>query len=228
MARRMPLRYPPSMLRRTALVGAMAAGLASPALSQTRPARPSASQIGEADRAAVSRAEAALSAVTTLRARFLQVDGRGGSAQGTVWMQRPGRARFAYDPPSKILVVSDGTIVTFFDAAVQQTSALPLGSTPLGTLLAERVRLDEGDGRVTAVRRGEGLVQVTVVKRGSPAEGSLTLTFSDQPLELRQWTVIDAQGREVRVTLFEIQTGVRIDPSLFRFVPPDLGVPTPR
>lgn len=219
------------MLRRIAFLTAAAWLAAQPALAQTRsqPPRPAAPQpLSEADRVAIARAEAALASIRTLKARFLQVDARGGTAQGTVWMQRPGRARFAYDPPATILVVADGTFVTFHDRAVNQTSALPLGSTPLSTLLAERVRLDEGDGRVTAVRRGQGLLEVTVVKRSNPAEGSLTLTFADQPLELRQWTVIDAQGREVRVTLFEIETGLRIEPSQFRFVPPDFGTPSPR
>jgi outer membrane lipoprotein-sorting protein len=217
------------MLRRTGLLAAASALAALPALAQTRPQPPAASPpLSESDRAAIARAEATLAAIRTLKARFLQVDARGGTAQGTVWMQRPGRARFAYDPPATILVVADGTIVTFFDAAVNQISAVPLGTTPLATLLAERVRLNEGDARVTAVRRGQGLLQVTVVKRSSPAEGSLTLTFAEPPLELRQWTVIDAQGREVRVTLFEIETGVRVDPALFRFVPPDFGLPSPR
>jgi outer membrane lipoprotein-sorting protein len=218
------------MLRRTSLLAAASCLAAFPALAQNRPQqRPAApTPLTEADRTAIARAEAALASIRTLKARFLQVDARGGTAQGTVWMQRPGRARFAYDPPATILVVADGTIVTFFDQAVNQTSAVPLGTTPLATLLAERVRLDEGDGRVTAVRRGEGLLQVTVVKRASPSEGSLTLTFAEPPLELRQWTVIDAQGREVRVTLFEIETGVRVDPALFRFVAPDFGAPAPR
>lgn len=219
------------MQRRSLLTGAAAsmalhAGPFLPEASAQSSAAPR--PLTEADRAAIGRAESALAGIRTLKARFLQADARGGTAQGTVWMQRPGRARFAYDPPSTILVVSDGTIVTFFDSAVNQTSAVPLGSTPLGTLLAERVRLDEGDARVAAVQQREGLVQITVVKRASPAEGSLTLTFADTPLSLRQWTVIDTQGREVRVTLYEIETGVRIDPALFRFVSPDLGVPQPR
>ncbi|QXM26122.1 outer membrane lipoprotein carrier protein LolA [Elioraea tepida] len=190
-------------------------------------AQPAAPVLGPAQREAVARAEAALSAIRTLKARFLQADSRGGTAQGTVWMQRPNRARFAYDPPATILVVADGTFVTFFDSAVNQTSSLPIGSTPLGTLLAERVRLDEGEGRVTAVQLGEGMIRITVVKRSNPAEGSLTLTFSDPPLELRQWTVIDAQAREVRVTLYGVETGIRIDPALFRFVPPEFGTPAP-
>jgi outer membrane lipoprotein-sorting protein len=218
------------MDRRSTLLLAASALASSPLAALG--ARPAAAQAPrpatEADRADIARAEATLASIRTLKARFLQADARGGTAQGTVWMQRPGRARFEYDPPATILVVADGTIVTFFDRAVNQTSAVPLGSTPLGTLLAERVRLNEGDARVSAVQRGEGLLRVTVVKRNNPAEGSLTLTFADTPLELRQWTVIDAQRREVRVTLFEQQTGVRIDPAMFRFMAPDLGVPQPR
>jgi len=214
------------MHRRSFALGAGLAAAAplSRAFGQARSGPP----FSAADRAAIGRAEAALEAIHTLKARFLQADARGGTAQGTVWMQRPGKARFAYDPPSTILIVADGTIVTFFDSAVNQTSAVPLGTTPLGILLAERVRLDEGDARVSAVQQGEGLLRVTVVKRASAAEGSLTLTFADTPLELRQWTVVDTQGREVRVTLFEIETGVRIDPALFRFTAPDFGAPQPR
>lgn len=190
-------------------------------------AQPAAPVLGPAQREAVARAEAALSAIRTLKARFLQADSRGGTAQGTVWMQRPNRARFAYDPPATILVVADGTFVTFFDSAVNQTSSLPIGSTPLGTLLAERVRLDEGEGRVTAVQLGEGMIRITVVKRSNPAEEA-SPSPSPTPLELRQWTVIDAQAREVRVTLYGVETGIRIDPALFRFVPPEFGTPAPR
>ena len=221
-------RYIPRMHRRRLVACAAAspvAALPRPAFAQRAPA---AAPFTQAQREAIARAEAALSAIRTLKARFLQADSRGGTAQGTVWMQRPNRARFVYDPPSTILVVADGTIVTFFDRAVNQTSAVPIGSTPLGTLLADRVRLDEGEARVSAVALGEGLVRITVVRRSNPAEASLTLTFADPPLELRQWTVIDAQGREVRVTLYEVETGLRIDQSLFRFVPPDFGTPQPR
>jgi outer membrane lipoprotein-sorting protein len=233
-------RYNGAMLPRR-LLPAVLGALALPALAQQRAAPPPApspappparerqapAPITDADRAAIARAEAALTAVRTLKARFLQLDQRGGTAQGTVWMQRPGRARFAYDPPSTILIVADGTVVTFFDSAVNQTSAVPLGSTPLATLLADRVALDGGEARVTAVARGEGMLRITVVRRDRPAEGSLTLTFADTPLELRQWTVVDAQGREVRVTLFGVETGMRLDQALFRFVPPGFGAPQP-
>jgi outer membrane lipoprotein-sorting protein len=39
--------------------------------------------------------------------------------------------------------------------------------------------------------------------------------FSDPGLELKQWTVVDAQGLATTVALRDIQTGVALQPELF-------------
>ena len=49
----------------------------------------------------------------------------------------------------------------------------------------------------------------------SPDQGSLTLVMSERPLELKQWTVIDPQQRQVTVTLESPQYDVPLDPNLF-------------
>ncbi|MDW8444454.1 MAG: outer membrane lipoprotein carrier protein LolA [Acetobacteraceae bacterium] len=102
--------------------------------------------LSAADRADLARLEAYLDGIRTLTARFVQVDARGGTATGRLWLSRPGRMRFEYDPPSPILLVADGTFVIFHDRSVMQTTHIPLGTTPLSLLLAERIRLDEGRG----------------------------------------------------------------------------------
>ncbi len=105
-------------------------------------------------------------------------------------------------------------MLTFHDASLQQTSNIPLSRTPLGILLADHVTLS-GAVTVTGIQRQPGQLQVTVVRTESPGDGSLTLIFSDQPLALRQWTVVDAQRRETHVTLDNIQLGGTYDPLLF-------------
>jgi outer membrane lipoprotein-sorting protein len=72
---------------------------------------------------------------------------------------------------------------------------------------------------VTAIARLPGQIQVSMVRTGSPDDGSLTLVFADNPLALRQWSVVDAQRQETRVTLFDVQLGGSFDQSLFVFVP---------
>ena len=176
--------------------------------------------LSAADRAELARLEAYLDGIRTLTARFVQVDARGGSATGRLWLARPGRMRFEYNPPSPILLVADGRFVIFHDRSVMQTSHIPLGATPLSLLLTDRIRLDEGEAQTIRLVRGEGLIQVTLIRRGRAHEGSLLLVFTDPPLALRQWLVTDAQRQTVRVTLLDIEIGGRFDPNLFRFIDP--------
>ena len=96
---------------------------------------------------------------------------------------------------------------------------MPLALTPLGMLLADHVSLS-GDVTVTGLQRLPGQIQVTLVRTASPQDGTLTLVFADNPLALRQWTVLDAQRRETRVTLYNVEQGVSLDPNLFEFVDP--------
>ncbi|WP_372623776.1 LolA family protein [Falsiroseomonas sp.] len=171
------------------------------------------------DAATLARVEAYLNALTTLRARFLQVAQNGASAQGTAWIWRPGRMRFDYDPPEPLLLVASGGQVMMYDRELRQPSTVPASSTPLGVLLRERIRLS-GDITVVGMERRGGFLHVTLQRTDAPAEGRLTLTFQEDPMQLRQWTVVDAQGRETRVTLYEVDTTIRPDPKLFDFNDP--------
>lgn len=172
-----------------------------------------------ADEADIARIEAYLNGIHTLKARFLQVAPDGRTSEGEAWLQRPGRMRFQYDPPSPYLLVAGHGLVVFHDAQLQQTSNIPLGSTPLGLLLRETVRLS-GDTTVTDIRRGPGQIQVSLIRTAQPGDGSLTLVFATDPLTLRSWTLTDAQHQETRISLFKAELGGSFDQSLFTFIDP--------
>ena len=44
--------------------------------------------------------------------------------------------------------------------------------------------------------------------------------FADAPLALRQWSVVDAQRQETRITLYDIELGGTFKQSLFEFIDP--------
>lgn len=171
------------------------------------------------DRADLARIEAYLDTLRTLKAHFLQVAPNGAITQGTAWLDRPGRMRFQYDPPSPLLLVAGHGLVVFHDKSLNQTTNIPIGQTPLGILLADHVQLG-GDVTVTGMQHLPGQIQVSLVRTQSPGDGTLTLIFADNPLALRQWTVLDAQRQETRVTLYNVETGGKFDPSLFEFIDP--------
>lgn len=166
------------------------------------------------DRTDLTRIEAYLNSLTSLKARFLQVAPDGGISGGQAWIARPGRLRFQYDPPAPFLLVAARGQLVFQDSSIKQQSQAPLSTTPLGMLLAQQVKLS-GDITVTGMRRLPGEIDVSLVRTASPADGTLTLVFVDSPITLRQWTVVDAQRKETRVTLFDIAVGGTFDAALF-------------
>lgn len=171
------------------------------------------------DRADVARIEAYLNATKALHSRFLQVAPDGGTSNGQAWLVRPGRMRFQYDPPAPFLLVASHGVLVFNDSQLKQTSNIPLSSTPLGLLLQDNLRL-AGDVTIVSFVRAPGQLQVGIVRTASPQDGVLTLIFADNPLSLRQWTVLDQQRHETRVTLTDVQVGGSYPDKLFEFIDP--------
>lgn len=194
----------------------LAAACASALLSSSRPvlaALPSESA------ELLGRIEAYLNGIRTFEARFEQIGPDGGLSSGKLYIQRPGKMRFDYDPPSKILLVATDWRLIFWDGSIEQQNIIPLSETPLGFILDEKVGLDD-EVQVTQIEKGSGEVDVTVVRRSDPSLGSVTLTFALQPIELRRWSVTDAQGNVTRILLHEIETGKPLDAGLFRWADP--------
>lgn len=170
----------------------------------------------EADRAPIARVEAYLNNIGTLRSNFVQINPDGAQVTGELYYERPDKLRLEYDPPSRVLIIGNRWEVVYHDRKLKQVSHLLTGSTPLGFLLEEDIRLG-GDVTVTDLEEARGELRVTLVQTDEPDQGSITLVFADQPLQLRRWTVVDAQGLPTHVVLDGVETGVALDDDLFVF-----------
>ena len=182
---------------------------------------PRAAVLTAQDRADIGRIEAYLNGLRALRARFLQVAPDGGITEGNAWIERPGRMRFEYDPPSPLLLVAGNGGGMFYDKTLKQVTFFPLSSTPLGILLSDTLRL-AGEVTISGVARMPGQIQVSMFRTKSPGDGSLTLVFADNPLSLRQWAITDPQQRETTVSLFNVTLGGHFDQKLFETADPRL------
>lgn len=173
-------------------------------------------------KADVERIEAYLNKLKSVSASFIQVDDRGEFRDGDIAIERPGKMRVTYDGPDSDFIVADGSVVHMWDAEMQQQSNVPLGSGIAELILRDPIRL-EGDVTVTRVERFPSKLEMTVVATNDPGEGSLTLIFEENPLQLRQWRVVDAQGRTTGVNLQNVREGVSFPDNMFSFMPPNLG-----
>jgi outer membrane lipoprotein-sorting protein len=211
-------------MRRRQILTSLAAMAACGALP-ARAAAPRAAQLGAEDQAELGRIQDYLDRIKTLQSRFQQFSGEGGVAAGTIYLQRPGKMRIVYDDPVPILIVSDGRAVYYWDKKLDQLSQIGVEDTPAWFLLRPQIRLS-GDVTVTRFERGPNTLRVAMTETKQPDLGSLVLVLSDRPLELRQWTVVDAQQKPITVALEDPHYGVDLPPSLFHWTDKRL-VPRP-
>ncbi|RYF95366.1 MAG: outer membrane lipoprotein carrier protein LolA [Caulobacteraceae bacterium] len=199
------------MNRRAALAGliALPAGLTAAGLAGAAFAAP----LSAADKALVDKATAYLQGLTSARGRFIQTDPRGSQTQGDFYLQRPGKARFAYDAPASKLLVSDGRFVSEADTRLKTVNRYPLGQTPLALFLAQDVRLDKGVV-ISRVSRLDGGFSLTMSDGRKQTRGSLTMNFSDSPVGLMGWVVTTVQG-STRVRLTSLERVGGLDAKLF-------------
>lgn len=176
--------------------------------------RPAAAALTGTDHADIQRVERYLNDVDTLKARFRQIAEDGGIAQGTIYLRRPGRMRVEYDPPVPVLLVADGMLVSYYDSELDQLTQVPLRSTPAWFLLRDPIDLG-GDITVTEVERAPGALRVSMYQTDEPDAGSVELVFAEDPLQLRQWTITDAQGKEVLIRLESVSYGASMANELF-------------
>jgi outer membrane lipoprotein-sorting protein len=209
--------------RRHLLAMAVAAALVGPLAAH---AAPPPTALSADDQALVAKAVAYLESLSEAHGRFVQSDGRGATTQGELFLKRPGKARFAYAPPSGLTVVSDGGRVIVSDTRLNTFTAYPLGATPLSLFLAKTIRLDRGV-QVTRVTRAADGFSLTARDGKKETAGQIVLTFTDNPMSLVGWAVTDAQGRTTQVRLAGLQPTSGLSPSLFVLKDPRPKTPQP-
>lgn len=202
-----------SLTRRSLLHLGLAGALAAP-LFPARADSAQQAQLTDADKIDVARVEDYLNGLSSVKASFQQYTASEGLAFGRIYLRRPGRLRVEYDPPSEIVLIADGLLLSYYDAELNHVEQVPLNLSPMWFLLRDKVRLG-GDVTVTRFQRVADNIQIGLVQSDEPDAGSVLLEFGDKPLELRQWTIIDPAGTEVRVGLYDAEFGVPLANELF-------------
>jgi outer membrane lipoprotein-sorting protein len=164
---------------------------------------------------AVARANAWLDAARVITADFVQIGPNGRRSEGQLSVARPGRMRFEYTDPARFEIVADGRSVAIIDRKLNTQDEYFIGQTPLKFLLSDHIDIAR-DTRVLSVAQEGKTVTIEIEDRAAlGGTAHLTLVFDASTFALRQWTVIDAQGFQTVVTLFNLDLTTQPDPALF-------------
>jgi outer membrane lipoprotein-sorting protein len=182
---------------------------ATPAAKPSRPSAP----LSKAE--AVERLNAYFNGFSTLQGDFIQFAADGRRFEGKLYIQRPGKMRFEYRPPVTMEVVADGTSVAIRDRKLATQDLYSIGQTPLKFLLKEQMNLEK-DTTVTGVSTKGDILSLKLEDRSTLGGTSkITLNFDLAANALRQWVVIDPQGYETSVSVYNLDTQRRPDQKNF-------------
>ncbi|WP_053005829.1 LolA family protein [Kiloniella spongiae] len=163
----------------------------------------------------VRRVEGYLNDLKSVSARFIQISSNGSLSEGKVSIQRPGQMRFEYDPPVPIIMIANGATLLYFDKKLKQSTYLPLWKTPLWFLIREKVELHK-DIQILSAQESDSTIQLELKAEGESDGTQMTLLFSDNPISLRKWEVVDAQGITTQVSLINPVYDTTIDEDIFK------------
>ena len=167
-------------------------------------------------RAQVDKVSAYLSSIPQLVGNFVQVGPDGSRVRGEFYMQKPGKIRFEYEPPSRIEIIADGQSVVVRDRKLATQDLYPLSQTPLRFLLSDRIDLLR-ETNVVGVRADDTFVTITIEEQQALIGTSrLMMMVGAKDFQLKQWTITDPQGYDTTVAVSNLDNSKRPDPNLFK------------
>jgi outer membrane lipoprotein-sorting protein len=167
-------------------------------------------------KAQAARVSNYLSSLQTLVGNFVQVGPDGSRSKGDFYIQKPGKVRFEYDPPSPIDIIADGSSVAVRDRKLATQDIYPLSQTPLRYLLSDRIDLMK-DTNVVSVTADDLFISITIEEKQLLVGTSrLMLMVGAKDGQLKQWTVTDPQGYDTTVAVYNLDSSKKVDPGLFK------------
>lgn len=197
------------------------AAQAQNSIMKAPPSPPRRGTFTELQREDLARIGDYLNGISTLTADFSQINAQGGLAQGTFYLARPGRLRFEYRPPSPTLIVANGGNIYVRNSRLNTVDRYSVNDTPLELLLTGNIDLARNPAilGVDRIPGADGEVEGLSLRARSTTnrmQDNITIAFALRPsVEIRQWTVRDAQGGTTQVGLSNIRMGMALADSLF-------------
>lgn len=165
--------------------------------------------------ALIQRISDYFNSIEHLEGRFTQINPNNDLTRGKFYLQRPGRLRFDYAPPSRLRIVADGRYLSIEDHDLKTVDQYPLEATPFQLLLGENVDLLR-DAAIIDFSRSQDIASLTLEDKKDGSRGRLQLFFTLPELEIKEWVITDPQGLDTRIQLDGLVLGKIIDKEFFK------------
>ena len=161
-----------------------------------------------------------LNNLNSLEADFLQISSDGDVKEGKIFLSIPGKMRISYKNPDNLLITSNGFWLTVQDKKLKQTNNFPLNQTPINLFLNKKLNFNEDEFKIKFEKRS-GIITLIFSDNQKLNSSMFKLIFTNTPLKLKKWVIIDEFNNETSVLLQNLVTGNKYPNILF--FPEDFG-----
>jgi outer membrane lipoprotein-sorting protein len=198
------------MLRRS-LLALIATSLAFPSTLAQGQQEPR--QLTPEEIAQINAISAHNSDILTMAGRFNQIDTQGYRAEGTFYLQRPGKIRFRYDPPSRQEIMSIGQGFYVIDRKEKTQYAYPQDKVPLRQFLDSEIDLLHAG--LVAIDQSADYLELTLQDETPAGTVRIALIFDKAKQELVQWVLQSPDGSELTFSLYDVEKDIEIPAAYF-------------
>ena len=165
----------------------------------------------------LQKIETYLNSISSLEATFVQMASNGATAEGRLFIKKPNKIRMEYAEPTNVLIVGDGDFIVYNDLDLDQVTHIDYNDIPASLILSNKIKIDGQKLKVIDFYQDSGSTSITLDYADKGDIGPSTLVFSNNPLELKQWKIVDPQSVEVTVSLYDAKKDIALDDDIFKF-----------
>lgn len=177
-------------------------------------AAPVAVELSAEQMQSIDKINAYFNSFQTMRGEFVQTSPRGRASRGVMYLAKPGKLRFEYEPPNPLLIASDGKWLTIKNKTKEKGDQVPLASTPLRLIVANKLNLAT-EASIIGFEQNANLTTVVLADKKGSMAGQIVLIFDETANALQQWIIVDGKGQRTTVELTNLEKDVKINPKLF-------------
>ncbi|MBQ7285203.1 MAG: outer membrane lipoprotein carrier protein LolA [Alphaproteobacteria bacterium] len=165
----------------------------------------------------IRKIEDYLNNIKSMEATFVQMASNGATAEGRLFISKPNKIRMEYANPTNVLIVGDGDFIVYNDLDLDQVTHINYDDIPASLILANDIKIDGKKIKITDFYQDAGSTSITLDYADKGDLGPITLVFSNSPMELKQWKIVDPQSVEVAVSLYDAKKDTPLDDNIFKF-----------
>ena len=158
-----------------------------------------------------------LNNIKTLEADFIQTASNGNNSNGKIYIQKPNKVNMQYDEATNISIIGDGKYVVYHDKDLDQVTHISYKDIPATLILGNDIKIDGKNIKATNFYKDVSTTSVVLEYVDNDNVGPITLIFNNNPFELKQWKIVDPQGVEIVLSLYNVNRDIKLDDKLFKF-----------